>query len=255
MGKKISILILYILFFFYQFEVFSQVVDIESQRFSKNEKGVFGKFELNGSYTQNKQTIWQLSNQSKILIENKTNNFLIFGDFGLLKGENEELINRGFGHLRFNQNLVKNARLKLEVFQQTQYNRIQKIKLRNLTGTGLRLKPFKTDSIDFYIGLSIMYEYEEIQEQTTPNRDARFSSYFSLDFPLGKSVTLNNIFYYQPLANQFLDFRISNQTALKIAFNKNLGFKLTFNYLEDSNPPIGIPNRIITVENGFSFSF
>lgn len=255
MTKRFIVNIFLLFFFFCQIRLQSQVVDIESQRFSKNEKGIFGKFELNGSYTQNTQTIWQLSNQSKILIENNTNNFLIFGDFGLLKGENEELINRGFGHLRFNQNLVKNARLKLEVFQQTQYNRIQKIKLRNLVGTGLRLKPLKTDSIDFYLGLSIMYEYEEIQEQTTPNRDARFSSYFSLDFPIGKSVTLNNIFYYQPLANQFLDFRISNQTALKIAFNKNLGFKLTFNYLEDSNPPIGIPNRIITVENGFSFSF
>jgi len=255
---KLLLLLKYLLFFsllFFTQKVSAQVVDIESKRITKNEKGLFGEMEFNGSYTENVQTIWQLSTQGKLLLENKNNNLLVFGDFGLVKSQNEDLINRGFGHFRFNQNLTKSKRLKFEAFQQVQYNRIQKINFRNLTGTGLRFKVLKTDSVSFFVGTSIMYEYEEVQEQAKPNRDPRLSSYISLDIPFNKIISLNNICYYQPLANQFLDFRIANQTTLKLKFNANFALKITFNYLEDSNPPIGIPNRIITLENGLSLNF
>lgn len=242
--------------FFIVGNTYSQVVDIESQRILNKEKGVYGFINFNVNYTQNTQTIWQVSNTSKLLLQFKRQSVLLFGDFGLVRSSNaQDLINRGFGHIRYNYKITQNNRLTFEAFEQIQYNRIQKIDQRNLVGTGLRWRVLKTDTIDFFVGSSIMYEYEVVSNEAIPNQDARLSAYISFDLPIGNTVTINNIGYFQPLANQFSDMRISSQTTIKFNINKYLTFRVLFNYLLDTNPPQGIPNQIINIENGLELKF
>ena len=100
-----------------------------------------------------------------------------------------------------------------------------------------------------------MYEFEEVIDQNIPNKDFRLSSYFSVDWLLSKSVSFNTIFYYQPLANDFSDFRVTNRSTFKFNITQKWGFKLMFSYLTDSNPPAGIPKEIITIQNGLSVRF
>ncbi len=240
---------------FCSFSLFGQVVDIESQRFAKKENGFFGEVNFDGSYTQNTTQVWQISNENKLLFQQTKFSALLFSDFGLVNGNNDDLINRGFAHLRLNYHLNKSKKLTAEAFEQIQYNRIQGINLRQLAGAGLRQKIVGRDSLESYFGVLGMYEFEEVIDQNTPNKDFRLSSYFSVDWLLTKSVSFNTIFYYQPLANNFSDFRVTNRSTFKFNITQKWGFKLMFSYLTDSNPPVGIPKEIITIQNGLSVRF
>lgn len=237
------------------FSLTAQVVDIESQRFTKEGKGFFGSVRLDGNYTQNTQQIWQVSNNTKLLYQWKRHRILVFSDFGLVQSANNDLINRGFGHLRYNFHLTKSKAITMETFQQVQYNRVQKIDVRALSGSGFRFRIFQKDSIELFTGAAAMYEYEEVQEQPIPNRDLRLSSYVSLDYQISKSLSWNNIVYFQPLATNWSDFRLTNQSTFKVALNEYLTLNLLFSLLEDTNPPVGIPSTIISIQNGLAFTF
>lgn len=242
-------------FCFVSLELHSQVVDIESQRFNKNQNGIFGEVNFDGSFTQNTTQVWQISNENKLLFQQSKFSALLFSDFGLVKGNKADLINRGFAHVRFNYHLNKSKKLTTEAFEQIQYNRIQGINLRQLVGAGLRQKIVGHDSLESFFGILGMYEFEQVKDQTTPNKDFRLSSYFSVDWLLTKSVSFNTIFYYQPLANKFSDFRATNRSTFIFNITQKWGFKLMFSYLTDSNPPVGIPKEIITIQNGLSLRF
>ncbi len=164
------------------------------------------------------------------------------------------LFNRsGFAHLRYNRKLSK--KIKLELFNQNQFNSLSKIENRMLNGLGLRFKLSQSESAKFYYGLAYMHEIEKIVDVLTRTYDHRLSSYLSFTLKSKGNFKLTNTSYFQPLIKNFSDHRLSNETNFEFNISKHLSFITSFNYLFDSKPPTDVVKVVYSIRNGINFKF
>ncbi|MBU2930172.1 DUF481 domain-containing protein [Winogradskyella psychrotolerans] len=182
------------------------------------------------------------------------NLYLFINDLKLEQIEDNSFVNKGIQHIRYNRKFTE--RLKLEMFAQSQYDEISEIKFRRLLGIGPRFKLSKSNNYRFYLGTLLMFEHEEASSQNVEIlRDFRGSIYLSCSlYPL-ENISIVSTTYYQPLLEQFSDFRIANQTSLGIKVLKNLLFKTVFIYNFDSDPILGIPKTQYELTNGIVYTF
>jgi len=165
-------------------------------------------------------------------------------------------VNNGFGHLRYN--LKINSVITWEAFLQSQFNKVQEVRFRQLTGTGPRFRVVQKDSIQLFFGLLYMYEYEETsgQVEIVYNRDHRLSNYLSLGFQPTAYLSINHISYFQPNLRDFNnDFRISSETTLDVQLSAKLSLRTYFQLVYDEKPPIGVPRTMYSLTNGLSWRF
>ncbi|MEL6132472.1 MAG: DUF481 domain-containing protein [Bacteroidota bacterium] len=166
--------------------------------------------------------------------------------------------NKQYAHLRYNYDFTPT--ITGEAFSQYQFDQIQLIKNRVLSGVGSRFRVAESDSFSLYLGLIYMYEYEEEFQNTTEpkptlrdeiNRDHRLSTYVSLAFLIQDYVSINHVTYYQPRVDQFSDYRILSETELDIAVNENISLTTYFQYIYDSRPPDPVvPRTMYSITTG-----
>jgi hypothetical protein len=236
-------------------DAFAQVVNIERQRISSDSTGWLGQARVN--FIGAKNTVSLLSFSAGTLLEYKSKSnkdlWLLITDIGLTKGDGAEFVNTGFGHLRYNRKLSGGVRW--EFFSQIQYNSLLHINRRALFGTGPRFKLSPYDNAKFYWGVAVMHEYEESTEPRVIRRDARLSSYFSMTLLPQESISLSSTIYVQPLLQDFMDYRIANETALTLAITKKLNLVATFHYNFDAFPPAGAPRDSYFFSNSLEIGF
>lgn len=219
---------------------FGQIINIEEKRYKDAEEGLQGNIDLNFKYTQNTNSIWQISNSISLLFRQKKITHLFLNNISLVRSNQSDLVNYGYAHYRLIHMLPNFSLLKWESYGQIQYNSVQKIKQRILIGSGLRFKIVDTDSLQFHFGWSLMYEYEEttIPEYSNVIRN---SNYLSLDWKISKVWEFKTITYYQPSIGDFADFRISNESTISHKLTENFSIVGSINFLYDSRPPIDVP--------------
>jgi hypothetical protein len=235
------------------FTIQAQVINIESKRFLNDTNGWVGKVDLSFSVIQNTQQFISLGNNIHVQYQHNKSRFLFLNDINFIKAGNNDLVNSGFQHLRYNYKL--NTFLTAEIFTQAQYNPILRLKLRYLAGAGPRIKLFKKPNFKMYTACLYMYEYEEIVGDLRINRDNRLSAYISFTVMLGKTVELTSTTFYQPNLANAADYRIANDSALEITIGKRLNYRTGFNLLYDTKQPFGIPNLVYQLKNGLSYKF
>lgn len=232
----------------------AQIVNIENRRLSEKEEGWTGSNDLSFSLTENTTQVWQVGNNLRIDYVKGRHNAFLLSVINIVKAGESDLLNNGFEHLRYNYDLLDNNRLILEVFRQTQFNKIQKIKLRSLYGVGLRYAIVDKDSANISIGTLPMAEFEDLTNNIS-NRHIRLSTYLSFDFQFTKTVGLNSITYYQPDILFAGDYRISNETSVRLGITEKLKLKVIFKIYYDQFPTEGVPKRIYSLRNAISYSF
>lgn len=247
-------ILLVILSLFGSNTVYTQIVNVESLRRVSDTSKWSGSASLDIGLIKNTQSIFKITNNLRLQYNTEKNLYLFINDLKLEQIENNSFVNKGTQHLRYNRKITEY--LKLEGFAQSQYDAISDIKFRGLLGVGPRFKLSKSDKYRFYLGTLIMYEYEESSSQSIDIlRDFRGSVYFSCSlYPL-ENISIVSTTYYQPLLEQFSDFRISNQTSIGIKVLKNLLFKTSFTYNFDASPIIGIPKTQYELTNGIVYTF
>ncbi len=232
-----------------------QVVNIERKRISADTTGFLGEGYLNFSGAKTTKEILSLG--AGILLEYKsksTNDLWLFiSDINLVSGEKEKFTNNGFGHLRYNRKIGKAIRW--ELFTQVQYNSLTKINTRALAGTGLRFKMTQYEKARFYLGVSVMYEYEELIEPRIFHHDQRLSSYLSFTLMPEETVSFSSTTYVQPLIKDFADYRIHTENTLDLDITKRLSFIATVKYSFDTRPPEGVPLSTYSFSNGIKIKF
>ncbi len=234
---------------------FSQVVNIESKRFDGKEIGWHGSAEVNLSFVRNTKDIWQMGQRSRLQKNRENNMLLLLSDFGLVKAGGEDFVNRGFGHIRYSSVLNPSRSIWWESFAQSQYNQVQKLKLRILLGSGFRFRILHQDSLAVNTGALIMAEYQDFSGEDPIRRNFRMSSYLSFSFQTHSNIEVGSTTYYQPVVTKFSDYRIADESYIAFRFAKRWQFKTTFNMVYDSNPPIAIPSLSFSLVNGFNFKF
>lgn len=219
---------------------YGQIINIEEKRYKDAEEGLQGNIDLNFKFTQNTNSIWQVSNNISLLYRRKKLTHLFLNNITLVRSNQSDLVNYGYAHYRIVHELSREQFINWESYGQIQYNSVQKIKQRILVGTGLRFKIINTDSLQFNFGWSLMYEYEET---TIPEYSSliRNSNYLSLNWKISKLWEFKTITYYQPSIGDFSDFRISNETTISHKLTKSFSIVGSVNILYDSQPPLDVP--------------
>ena len=142
-----------------------------------------------------------------------------------------------------------------EIFQQGQFNKIQRIDLRLLFGSGFRFKILDQENYQMNIGTSVMGEYERLSDTTAYSMDVLNSTYFSFDGQFTPNFGLNTITYFQPKFVDFGNYRIANETSLRIKISDHFTFKVVYTLAHDSRNIEGVRKTNYTLKNTFSFNF
>jgi hypothetical protein len=100
---------------------------------------------------------------------------------------------------------------------------------RFLLGTGPRFKICSNKFLHLYAAGLLKYEFERELYSLNIHNDFRNSSYASIWVSPNSIVEMISINFYRPLLKHINDFRILNQTSLKIKTGKNLVVKIDWN--------------------------
>ena len=231
----------------------SQVVNIEKKRSAAGEGKLQGKVDLSLNFTKSSSDIFQAQNNIQIQYHHGRSLFLLLNDIGFLQAASDDLINNGFQHLRYNYHF-KDSFPVGELFVQNQYNAIKKLKQRVLFGGGPRFPVFNNDSLRFFLGPLVMYEYEQFTDDSY-DEAVRMSMYLVLRMKLAKILSINHTTYYQPEIREFGDYKVSTESYLEIFITEKLSFKLVYNMTYDSEPPEEVDDMYYTLRNTFSYRF
>lgn len=232
----------------------AQIVNVEAKRGALNEQeGWHGNLNFNLSFQRNTDDILTYGNKSTIQWQKKKHRLLLLTDLSRVQAAGSDFVNQGFWHGRYNYHLDEKKRVSMEVFQQMQFNSVQLIQFRYLTGAGLGFNVVEKDSLKFRVGTLPMYEYEELTTNVI-ERNFRQSTYILLFFKL-KTLEFQTINYCQPKINDFSDYRLSSSSSVEFTLRKWLKYNVSFDLLYDSKVPATIPDLVFTLRNGLGVEF
>lgn len=180
------------------------------------------------------------------------------GNILFSEADGRTVLNQGFAHLRTIFRPIE-ARLRPEVFFQTERNESQLLKRRYLAGGGLRLTLLRDSTVAAYLGTTPMVEYEllnrsrvEVDPETTVGR---WSNYLVLKVEVTDLVTFVNTVYVQPRFSRFKDVRVLDEAGLDVQLTKSLALRVAMNLRYDSEPPADLDRFDLFVRNGLALTF
>ena len=119
----------------------AQIVNVEDKRSQiKDSIQWVELLELGLNLTHNKQDVFSLKGKAQIEFTYFEKLFISITNFNIVKAGDQNFINEGFQHLRYNSKI--NDWLTFELFGQVQYNERANIAIRALGGTGFRYRLF-----------------------------------------------------------------------------------------------------------------
>lgn len=248
---KKYILIAFVLF---PFVLQSQIINVENIRRVTDTTGWSGYTRLIVNLVKNRNTIFGISNRTRIQYKTKEHLWLLLNDLDFRKANENKLVSRNAQHFRYNYRF--HPKFAFEAFLQSQTDEIAAIRFRGLIGSGIRFKMSKNEKYKLYLGSLIMYEHENINSTIEDNnRDWRNSTYFSMSLYPKKNISIVSTTYFQPRFDMFSDFRISSQNTIAFEIFKKLMFTTNFTYQYDEFPVIGVPKEQYRLTNGLLYSF
>jgi hypothetical protein len=165
-----------------------------------------------------------------------------------------QIVNKGFGHLRLIKSISSN--IFLELFTQFGFNDFLLMKDRKLAGGGLRYKMLKGEKIYSFIGIGVMQENEIYDLENEPTKNLiRSTNYISWNINITENAFLNNTAYYQFSASDMNDFRLLYEGGLEFELSEKLSFTVELNYRYDNDPHGNLGNSYIEINNGIEFNF
>jgi hypothetical protein len=247
-----KIIIAFVLFGFYSAN--SQIINIENLRRVTDTTGWSGFTRLDLHLIKNVNTVFGISNRTRVQYKTKKNLWLFINDLDFREANSNKFVSKNAQHFRYNYRF--HPKIALEAFLQSQTDEIAAIRFRGLVGTGLRFKLSKNEKYKLYCGSLVMYEHENVNSTTEENnRDWRSSSYFSMSLFPKNNISIVSTTYFQPRFDLFSDFRISSQSTIALGIFKNLSFTTNFTYQYDEFPVLGIPKEQYRLTNGLLYSF
>jgi hypothetical protein len=231
----------------------SQVLNVESRRFHNDTNGWVGRLGFSFMLVQNKVQLISLGNNAQLQYRKNRSRFLFLSSTEYTRAGNADFVNTGYQHLRYNYKI--NEWLTWEALVQVQYNKVLKVDLRAIAGTGPRIKLVKQENFRSYLGLIHLIEREEITGDSAIYYTQRLSSYLTFTWNISKTVEFISTTFYQPNYADFSDYRIATTNALEIDILRHLSFRTGFDLLYDTRQPAGIPNLTYTLKNGVDWKF
>ncbi|MBK9592156.1 MAG: DUF481 domain-containing protein [Crocinitomicaceae bacterium] len=243
-----------LLFFLLDFISKAQIVNIENMRLATKNEGFTGSIDLSLNFTMNSVQLLQIGDRARIGYKKKKHQILLLTDHSLIRTNSLSIVNLGFEHVRYNYTFKDSGIVILELFEQAQFNKIQKINLRLLGGVGLRLHLLDQQHYQLNIGTGFMAEYEELIDYGISN-DILSNNYISFDGQFSEHIGMNVITYFQPKLIDFGNYRLSNETQIRFIINKHLTYRIIYSLSHDSRDIPDVRKTNYTFRNALSFTF
>ena len=247
---------LFFLILFFQTPVSGQVVNIEDRRLRVGDSlHWLGKADLGFNLIQNTQQYLTASAAVQVEFKEKKHFVLSVSAYNLAKSANQNILNDGFEHLRYNYDITD--KVVWEVYAQGQYNERIRLRLRTLAGTGFRFKILRLSTTRLYLGTSYFYEQTRFRDATAPFFNHRLSIYTAFSQKIGTSARFASTTYFQPILTHFNNMRWASDNSLLIPLSKKCVFRANLNLTYDTDPrlPETVPDLIYAWTNGIRLEF
>jgi len=233
---------------------YGQILNVESLRKVTDTSGFSGAATLNFSLKRNVNEFLQIASDAHLQYKTGNHLYLFKNNIAFEKIEGENFENTFITHLRYNYRFL--PRVTFEAFAQGQYNKVALINFRGLVGIGPRFKLTPFENYNLYLGALVMYEYEELIDGITPlQRKLRNSTYLSFSLYPNERISLVSTTYFQPALGDISDYRISSQSSMVIQLFNNFFLNITYTFVYDSFPAVGIPTSQYDFRTGVSYIF
>jgi Protein of unknown function, DUF481 len=238
MSKHCLVLLLALSFFTPLQKCMGQIVNMESKRYQTDTTGWAGTAGGDFSLSNYGQKVFALNANAHVQYKSVKSLYLLLGGYGFLKGNKQAFVDHSFLHFRYNYKLSKI--LRLEAFTQLQQNVVTKIQFRYLVGAGLRFKILGSEKLRLYAGSLPMFEIEKEKGRQQKIYNWRLSSYLTLTYLPNTQTELTTTTYYQPVLFDIGDYRLLNQSTVKVHASKRIAIAINWNYQYDASPAAGI---------------
>ncbi len=233
----------------------AQVVNVEKKR-KGDQEGFQGKISLGFQILDNGKSVMQLSNNIDLQYRKGSHLILLLNDLNMMRVDDENIVNSGFQHLRYNYTIKDSSFFQLEAFGQSQYNPIKLLSQRIVAGFGPRFRLLNHPKAKIYFATPAMYEYEKLSDSlTTITRFIRLDIYASINWEITETLKIKSITYYQPHVSRFKDYRIASETVFSFKISDKLAFNTGFEATFDSEPPEDIQRLFYYWRNKLTFAF
>ena len=152
-------------------------------------------------------------------------------------------VDKSFAHARYDYELE--SHLWWEVFVQAQSDVFEKIKLRDLFGTGPRFALYHDKQLGLYLGMAYMFERDVFDVEVGSDEARvqfanRASIYLTAHAVLREGIDAVTTTYVQPRIEDPSDIRIQSESGFLFKVSSWLSTSISFVTHYDSNPPAGV---------------
>ncbi len=227
-------------------------VDIESLRLD-GQRGFSGSAEMDLTLRAGNVELFEFGQEFSLSYGRDKDTFIFIGSGDAGWEGKERFSNEALGHVRYVRRI--GPRLHWEVFGQTNYDKSRQLNFRALAGSGVRWAVPAPDS--FWLGTSYMFEHEQNEVAAGARHAARtsvgrWSNYLSAAIDLGPTARLSGTAYVQPDLQQFDDYRILLDAALKVSITAALASTASVAFRHDSDPVEAVAKADFRLSTGLA---
>jgi hypothetical protein len=230
----------------------SAQVNTEDMRRAQRSDGVGFEFDATGAYATGNTNYLLIGLGSRVDVALGADEAFVVGRFQLSEADGTIYRNQAFAHARYNNQI--SPLVIGEVFVQAEQNRQQLLEQRYLLGSGVRLQFVRSETAGLALGLTPMFEYEQLSLDPRPDAETYFrvSSYLSARLKVSDAASLSAVGYVQPRMDDFEDLRVLGQSALDLKLTRHVSVAVRANLRYDSRPPDTIRGTDFSIENGLT---
>jgi hypothetical protein len=236
------------------FPLTAQIVNIEKERIKAHDSaGIEGQMNLSVQLNENKGLVFFSEINPHLQYKRAKHLLLFVGHWDYTYAAKKVLNHGAFAHLRYNYALFK--RIKWELFQQIQYNKIWNMPFRYLSGTGPRFKLLDWPNTKLYAGPLYIFEWQRVGAYGSDLFTHRLSSYISWNAQYKDLYRFSGTFYYQPNWINWRDTRFSTLVELQFKLNRQFSFDHRFTWIHDATGVVDIPLYTYRYTLGLGYRF
>jgi hypothetical protein len=142
---------------------------------------------------------------------------------------------KAFGHVRWKRELT--GPWSTFVFGQVDHNEFRSLLMRDLVGTGVEVRLWRTEKTEAAFATAAMGEIEwAVGEENAGGLDWRSSNYFVLAWHPSEQFSLGSTSFLQPLFRDLSDMRGFQQLDIKVQITAHLAWSSTLKVELDTRP-------------------
>lgn len=173
------------------------------------------------------------------------------GEYGKFDGSVEQ--QEYFLHIRDNYHLT--GPFYTDLFGQYENDKFRELHQRIIGGLGIRLQHDFSKWFRLVGGTSYMYEDNVVENRKGSLHFHRWNNYGVILFTISDTTKIGNTTYYQPVFNNFGNYRVYNSSSIEVKVNDSIELKISGTYRYESIPPGLVGTEDFRLKNAFVWKF